>query len=63
MSQNPAFTRNSHYNAARAQEERQLAEATDDANARAAHLEMAEKYARLAEEEADQVTETRRQVG
>lgn len=63
MSQKPDLIRNSHYNAARAEEERQLAESTDDANARAAHLEMAEKYASLAEADAEQVPESAQQAG
>ena len=63
MSQDSNLTRAPGYHAARAEEERKLADSTDDANARAAHLEMAEKYARLAEAEAEQVTENSWQVG
>lgn len=48
MSQNPNLTRAPGYHAARAEEERKLAESTNDPSARAAHEQMAEKYARLA---------------
>jgi len=63
VSQDSNLTRAPGYHAARAEEERKLAEATDDANARAAHLEMSVKYASLAEAEAEQVTENSWQVG
>ncbi len=45
MSKDPE---NPDYYEARAVEERRLAMAAKDSNARAAHLEMAEKYAQLA---------------
>lgn len=48
MSQNPDVTRNSHYYAARAAEERRFARKCVDSKARAAHLEMAERYEILA---------------
>ena len=48
MSQNPNLVRNPDYHAVHAEEERRLAESTNDLNARAAHEQMAEKYARLA---------------
>lgn len=57
MSQDPNLARAPGYNAARAEEERKLADSTADANARAAHQEMAEKYASLAEAEAEGMTE------
>jgi hypothetical protein len=49
MSQNPNLSRDSDYYAARAVEERRLAMACSDAKARAIHLELAEKYAEIAE--------------
>ena len=48
MSQNPRLSRSPDYYAARAVEERRLAMASADQNVRAIHLEMAEKYDRLA---------------
>jgi hypothetical protein len=63
MSQDPNLSRDPGYHAARADEERKLADSTSDANARAAHLEMAKKYASLAEAEAEQVKERPQQVG
>lgn len=63
MSQDSNLTRAPGYHAARAEEERKLADSTDDANARAAHLEMAVKYASLAEAEAEQLRESPQQVG
>jgi hypothetical protein len=63
MSQDPNLTRAPGYHGARAEEERQLAKSTDDANARAAHEEMAEKHANLAESEAERVKEKPQQVG
>ena len=48
MSQQSKMNRNSDYYSARAVEERRLAMAAKDPNARAAHLQMAEEYARLA---------------
>jgi hypothetical protein len=63
MSQDPNLSRDPGYHAARADEERKLADSTGDANARAAHEEMAEKYASRAEAEAEPVTEKPQQVG
>jgi hypothetical protein len=50
MSQDTNLSRNPDYFAARAIEERRLAMAASDSNARAAHLELAEQYSRLAKE-------------
>lgn len=49
MAQNPKLSRSPDYYAARAVEERRLAMAAGNPKARAIHLEMAEKYAELAE--------------
>jgi hypothetical protein len=49
MSQVPDPPGNSDYYAARAVEERRLAMSAKDSNARAAHLELAEKYEQLAQ--------------
>jgi hypothetical protein len=59
MSQNPNLVRNPDYHSARAAEERRLAAAADDANARAAHEQLAEEYEQLAKGGAEQVTEIR----
>ena len=48
MSQHPDLSSNPHYYAARAVEERRLAMAATDENARAIHLELAVEYERLA---------------
>jgi hypothetical protein len=48
MSQHPDSSRHSEYYAARAIEERRLAMASADANVRAIHLQMAERYDELA---------------
>ena len=50
MSRDSNLTRNPDYHAARAIEERRLAMAAKDPNVRAIHLEMAEKYDRLAKD-------------
>jgi hypothetical protein len=50
MSQDPELSRNPDYFAARAVEERRRAMAASDSNARAAHLELAEKYEELAKQ-------------
>jgi hypothetical protein len=49
MPQDSDFSRNPDYHAARAAEEQQLADGAADANARASHLEMADRHAKLAE--------------
>jgi hypothetical protein len=49
MSQDFNASPNSDYHAARAVEERRLAMAAKDPKVRAIHLEMADRYARLAE--------------
>lgn len=48
MSQIADLSRSPDYYAARADEERRLAKSTTDLNARAIHMEMAERYAALA---------------
>lgn len=50
MSQNSDLSRNPDYHAARADEERQIAESSADPNTRAIHADMAERHAALAEE-------------
>ena len=50
MSRDPASPKDSNYYAARALEERRLAMAAKNPNARAAHLELAQRYAELAEQ-------------
>ena len=47
MSQDPKLSRGPDYYSARASEERRLAMAAADPSARAAHLEMADRYAAL----------------
>jgi hypothetical protein len=49
MPQNPDLARNPDYFSARATEERQLAATARDAKARAAHLQLAQKYSELAD--------------
>ena len=49
MSQDPELSRHSEYFAARAIEERRMAMASTDEHVRSVHLEMAERYAQLAE--------------
>jgi hypothetical protein len=49
MAQNPDLARNPDYFSARAVEERQLAAGARDPKARAAHLQLAEKYSELAD--------------
>ena len=49
MSQDPGLSRNPDYYSARAAEELRLAMAAEDRHVRAIHLEMADRYARLAE--------------
>jgi hypothetical protein len=63
MSQNPNLIRNPDYHSARAAEERRLAEAAADPNARAAHERLAEQYERLARGGAEQVTGSRQRAG
>jgi len=65
MSQDSKLTGNSNYYSARAVEERRLAMTAKDPNARAIHLEMAEEYARRAENgrEAEDSTEQPRHAG
>jgi hypothetical protein len=53
MSQNSNLVRDPDYHAARAAEERELAEAAADSNARAIHLQLAEEHSRLAEAAAE----------
>lgn len=49
MSQDPELARHSDYFAARAVEERRMAMASTDEHVRSVHLEMADRYAQLAE--------------
>jgi hypothetical protein len=49
MPQNPDLARNPDYFSARAAEEHQLAAGARDAKARAAHLQLAQKYSELAD--------------
>ena len=49
MSQDPELSRHSEYFAARAVEERRMAMSARDEHVRAVHLEMADRYAQLAE--------------
>lgn len=53
MSQNPNLARTPDYYSARAEEERRLAEAAGDANARGAHAALAEHYEQLSRAAAD----------
>jgi hypothetical protein len=53
MSQNPNLARTPDYYSARAAEERKLADAAGDANARAAHAALAEHYEQLSRAAAD----------
>lgn len=55
MSRDPNLSRNSDYYTARAVEERRLAMAAKNPNARAAHLELAQKYAELAQSDDHEV--------
>lgn len=66
MSQDPSLSRSPDYYAARSVEERRLAMASTDPKVRAVHLDMAERYARLAEgggAEPPQVTGEQQQAG